>query len=91
MYNYHRSYLIAFRYVDRFIRPDESISVECKEHLTAKPVFLPRSVRSYNLSPYGKARSAEAQEINNSDELENHVDDKLNSSSIVKDPLEKEK
>jgi paired amphipathic helix protein Sin3a len=78
-------------YVDRFIQPDESVSIECKEHLTAKPVFLPRSVRSYNLSPYGKARSAEAQEINNSDELENHADVKHNSCTTVKDPLEKEK
>ena len=84
-------YIISFRYVDRFIQPDESVSIECKEHLTAKPVFLPRSVRSYNLSPYGKARSAEAQVINNSDEIENHADVKHNSCTTVKDPLEKEK
>jgi len=77
-------------YVDRFIRPDESISVECKEHLMKKPVFLPRSVRSYNSSPYGKARSAEAQS-NNSAERENHFDNKLNSNTNVKDPVDKEK
>ena len=56
----------------------------------AKPVFLPRSVRSYNLSPYGKARSAEAQS-NNSNDLENHVDVKQNSSTTAKDPVDKEK
>ena len=89
--SYNRKIHYSFRYVDRFIQPDESVSIECKEHLTAKPVFLPRSVRSYNLSPYGKARSAEAQEINNSDELENHADVKHNSCTTVKDPLEKEK
>ena len=55
-----------------------------------KPVFLPRSVRSYNSSPYGKARSAEAQS-NDSAERENHFDVKLNSNTNVKDPVDKEK
>ena len=55
-----------------------------------KPVFLPRSVRSYNSSPYGKARSAEAQR-NDSAERENHFDVKLNSNTNVKDPVDKEK
>ena len=32
------------------------MSEECKEHLTKKPVFLPRSVRSYAKSPFGKMK-----------------------------------
>jgi paired amphipathic helix protein Sin3a len=45
-------------YVQRFIQPGEEISEECREHLARKPVFLPRSIRSYNNSPYGKLREA---------------------------------
>ena len=45
-------------YVDRFIQPGDEISDECRDHLTRKPVFLPRSIRSYNQSPYGKMREA---------------------------------
>jgi len=45
-------------YVERFIQPGEEISEECREHLARKPVFLPRSIRSYNNSPYGKLREA---------------------------------
>ena len=49
-------------YVDRFIQPGDEISEECREHLTRKPVFLPRSIRSYNNSPYGKMREMQASE-----------------------------
>lgn len=65
--------------------------MECKEHLMAKPVFLPRSVRSYNLSPYGKARSAEAQQSIKSTDLENPVDVKQNSDTNIKDQVANEK
>jgi len=49
-------------YVDRFLQPGYHVSDECKEHLAMKPVFLPRSIRSYNTSPYGKVRSVEVLE-----------------------------
>ncbi len=42
------------RYVERFIQPGDSVSEECKRHLTRKPVFLPRGIRSYSKSPFGK-------------------------------------
>jgi hypothetical protein len=48
-------------YVDRFIQPGDEISQECSKHLIRKPVFLPRSIRSYNESPYGKMRDATMQ------------------------------
>ena len=32
------------------------MSEECKEHLTKKPVFLPRGIRSYAKSPFGKMK-----------------------------------
>ena len=44
----------SFRYVERFIQPGDSVSEECKRHLTRKPVFLPRGIRTYNKSPFGK-------------------------------------
>ena len=65
--------------------------MECKEHLMAKPVFLPRSVRSYNLSPYGKARSAEAQQSIKSSDLENPDEVKQNSDTNIKDQVANEK
>ena len=85
--------IFLFRYVDRFIQPNDVISEECKEHLMAKPVFLPRSVRSYNLSPYGKARSAEAMlgHLKNPNIQENHVEDKLNGGSKNKDTTDEER
>ena len=52
-------------YVDRFIAPGDEISDECRNHLTKKPVFLPRSIRSYNNSPYGKMREASMQNHHN--------------------------
>lgn len=52
-------------YVDRFIQPGDEISEECREHLTRKPVFLPRSIRSYNNSPYGKMREMQAKNQTN--------------------------
>ena len=80
-------------YVDRFIQPNDAISAECKEHLMAKPVFLPRSVRSYNFSPYGKARSAEAiQDQNKLDSLEvNHIEEKMEIGDKNKDATEEER
>ena len=80
-------------YVDRFIQPNDAISAECKEHLMAKPVFLPRSVRSYNFSPYGKARSAEAiQDQNKLDSLEvNHIEEKMDIGDKNKDATEDER
>ena len=48
-------------YVERFIQPGDEISDECREHLTRKPVFLPRSIRSYNNSPLGKMREENLQ------------------------------
>ena len=57
----------------------------------AKPVFLPRSVRSYNLSPYGKARSAEAQQSIKSSDLENPDEVKQNSDTNIKDQVANEK
>ena len=59
----------------------------------AKPVFLPRSVRSYNLSPYGKARSAEAMLglIKKSNVQENHVDDKDIGGSKSLDTTDEER
>ena len=65
------------------------ISEECKEHLMAKPVFLPRSVRSYNFSPYGKARSAE--NYKSSIVQENHVEDKQNCEDKDKDMTDEER
>ena len=32
------------------------MSEECKDHLTKKPVFLPRGIRSYAKSPFGKMK-----------------------------------
>ena len=61
-------------YVERFIQPGEEISEECREHLARKPVFLPRSIRSYNNSPYGKLREAP---------MENHI--KTEENGISKD------
>ena len=55
-------------YVDRFIQPGDEISDECKVQLTRKPVFLPRSIRSYNQSPYGKMREMQQQQ-----QQQNHV------------------
>ena len=78
-----------FRYVDRFIQPNDVISEECKEHLMAKPVFLPRSVRSYNFSPYGKARSAENYKSSNIQE--NHVDEKQNCGDKNHDMTDEER
>merc|ERR1712088_633255 len=80
-------------HVDRFIQPNDAISAECKEHLMAKPVFLPRSVRSYNFSPYGKARSAEAiQDQNKLDSLEvNHIEEKMEISDKNKDATEEKR
>ena len=80
---------MCFRYVDRFIQPSDVISEECKEHLMAKPVFLPRSVRSYNFSPYGKARSAE--NYKSSSLQENNMDEKQNLGDINKEETEDER
>ena len=57
-------------YVDRFIQPGDEISDECREHLARKPVFLPRSIRSYNNSPYGKMREVS---------MQNHISSKRSS------------
>ena len=40
--------LFFFSYIDRFIGPGDEISDECRMHLLTKPVFLPRSIRSFN-------------------------------------------
>merc|ERR1719242_1295216 len=61
-------------YVERFIQPGEEISEECRDHLARKPVFLPRSIRSYNNSPYGKLREAP---------MENHI--KTEENGVSKD------
>ena len=82
------------RYVDRFIQPNDVISQECKEHLMARPVFLPRSVRSYNSSPYGKARSAEAMlgHLGNCNDAQgNHVGDKEESENKDKENNDQER
>ena len=68
-------------YVDRFINPGEDLSEECRDHLTRKPVFLPRSIRSYNNSPYGKMR--EMQE-GNTKKHENGNNDNEDSSENEK-------
>ena len=60
-------------YVDRFIQPGDEISDDCREHLARKPVFLPRSIRSYNQSPYGKMREATL--------MQNHVSKKNDDMS----------
>merc|ERR1719242_907115 len=81
-------------YVEKFVKPDDgAMSEECKEHLMAKPVFLPRSVRSYNFSPYGKARSAEAMFGQNKlDSLEvNHIEEKMDIGDKNKDATEDER
>ncbi|CAB4054036.1 SIN3A [Lepeophtheirus salmonis] len=44
------------KYIDRFIQPGEDVSHECKNHLILKPVFLPRGIRSYRKSPFGKMK-----------------------------------
>lgn len=36
------------KYIDRFIGPDDELSKESRQHLVEYPIFLPRSVRSYN-------------------------------------------
>ena len=92
-----QSYSIYFRfhrYVEKFVKPDDgAMSEECKEHLMAKPVFLPRSVRSYNFSPYGKARSAEAMLGHNKEQSiqENHIDEKQSSNENKKDATDDER
>ncbi len=58
-------------YVERFIQPGDEISEECSRHLTRKPVFLPRSIRSYNQSPYGKMREATLLNHGNANSSEN--------------------
>ena len=40
--------MFRFRYIDRFIGPDDEISEDCRHHLVTKPIFLPRSIRSFN-------------------------------------------
>ena len=59
----------------------------------AKPVFLPRSVRSYNLSPYGKARSAEAMlgHLKISNLQENHIEEQPLSNNKNKDATDEER
>lgn len=59
-------------YVDRFIQPGDEISDECREHLARKPVFLPRSIRSYNQSPYGKMREESMQNHKNATDNESN-------------------
>lgn len=73
-------------YVDRFIQPGDEISDECREHLTKKPVFLPRSIRSYNQSPYGKMRETNFQNhMNKKDESVNGETKASNNSSAKKE------
>ena len=73
-------------YVDRFINPGEDLSEECRDHLTRKPVFLPRSIRSYNNSPYGKMRD----EKGNTKKHENGNNDNEDSSENEKSSAKKE-
>ena len=63
-------------YVERFIQPGDEISDGCRIHLARKPVFLPRSIRSYNESPLGKKREEQAQVQLNQ---RNHVNNTENS------------
>ena len=63
-------------YVDRFIQLGDEISDECREHLARKPVFLPRSIRSYNNSPYGKMREAS---------MQNHISKRDQENGVNKD------
>jgi len=63
-------------YVERFIQPGDEISDGCRIHLARKPVFLPRSIRSYNESPLGKKREEQAQVQH---QQRNHVNNTENS------------
>ena len=56
-------------YVDRFVQPGEPLSEECRAHLASHPCFLPRSVRSYQTSPYGAVRSEKVKEMTNGDKV----------------------
>ena len=63
-------------YVDRFIQPGDEISDECREHLARKPVFLPRSIRSYNQSPLGKMREESMQNHKKNEQENGETKDK---------------
>ena len=64
-------------YDERFIQPGDEISDGCRIHLARKPVFLPRSIRSYNESPLGKKREEQAQQVQLNQR--NHVNNTENS------------
>ena len=66
-------------YVERFIQPGDEISDGCRIHLARKPVFLPRSIRSYNESPLGKKREEQAQQVQLNQQQRNHVNNTENS------------
>ena len=61
----HKFQTFFFSYIDRFIGPGDAISDECRMHLLNKPVFLPRSIRSFNkrseARQNAKLRAAEKQ------------------------------
>ncbi|XP_040564343.1 paired amphipathic helix protein Sin3a isoform X2 [Lepeophtheirus salmonis] len=65
------------KYIDRFIQPGEDVSHECKNHLILKPVFLPRGIRSYRKSPFGKMKITNKTAVKNDQNSGESPDEKI--------------
>ena len=73
-------------YVERFIQPGDEISDDCRLHLARKPVFLPRSIRSYNQSPLGKMREEAAVQ-----QQQNHINNATEAKPETENGVANEK
>jgi len=72
------NFIVPIRYLDAFIGPGDEISDECQSHLISKPVFLPRSIRSFNK----RSRARQTKRENSSPDETNTTSTENNSVSI---------
>ncbi len=77
--------VLVSRYVERFVQPGESVSDACKLHLSKKPVFLPRGIRSYKKSPFAKTQVERSRQLVKAKESSNSEDHSEKSKSASKE------